>query len=56
MGTGRAFDQTGPAMEKTLNPVFLYREQQIYLNLWSIDILHNYYEHRYLYGPESYGT
>ena len=36
----RAFHKTGPEIEKALDPVLdLGREQQIYLNLWSIDIL-----------------
>ena len=40
MGTDKAFHKAGPDIEKALHPVlFLYGEQQIYLNLWSVDIL-----------------
>ena len=39
-GTGRAFHKAEPDVEKALDPVrFLCEEQQIYLNLWSVDIL-----------------
>ena len=35
---GRAFHKAGPDVETALDPVFvLYGEQQMYLNLWSID-------------------
>ena len=34
------FNKAGPDIEKALDPVFVFiREQQIYLNLWSVDIL-----------------
>ena len=40
IGTGRAFHKAGPDIEKALDPVlFFYEEQQIYLNLWSVAIL-----------------
>ena len=42
MGTCRAFPKAGPdtCIENALDPVFvLYGEQQIYLNLWSVDSL-----------------
>ena len=40
MGTGRAFHKAGPGIEKGLTQcLFLYGEQQIYFNLWSVDIL-----------------
>ena len=40
MGTGRAFNKAGLDIEKALDPEFvLYGEQQIYFNLWCVDIL-----------------
>ena len=36
IGTDRAFHKAGPDIDKSLFPVI---EQQIYLNLWSVDIL-----------------
>ena len=40
MGTGRAFDKAGPDTETArLDPVFIFiREQQVYLNFWSVYI------------------
>ena len=43
IGTRRAFHTAGPDIEKAPDPVLvfisLYEEQQIYLYLWSVDIL-----------------
>ena len=40
MGTGRPLHKAGPDIEMSLDTVmFLYGEQEIYLNLWSVDIL-----------------
>ena len=39
-GTGRAFHKAGPDIEKALDPVLYFiQKKQIYLNLWSVDIL-----------------
>ena len=46
IGTGRVFHKAGPDIEKALDPLFLYEEQQIYLNLWSVDILSISDEHK----------
>ena len=39
MGKGKTFHKDGLYMDKALDPVVLvlYREQQIYLNLWGVD-------------------
>ena len=43
MSTDRALHKAGPAREKALDPV-LYGEQEIYSNLWRLDILSIYGE------------